>query len=257
MIEVKNLSKSFSGKVVLDDVSCTMQESKMNLIIGTSGSGKSVFMKCMIGLIIPEQGQIFFKGKDILTMEKEEKKDLRKNVGMLFQGSALFDSMTVEQNIQFPLDMFTNHSAKEKKKIVNDVLARVNIEGANKKFPSEISGGMQKRVALARAIVLKPKYLFVDEPNSGLDPATSLVIDKLIMELTQEYKITTVVNTHDMNTVLESGDHIVFLNKGIKEWEGTKKEIIFNDNQILNNFIFASDFLRDAKQKRMNEMKTA
>lgn len=254
MIEVKNLSKSFTGKTVLDNVSCQMYKSKMNLIIGTSGSGKSVFMKCMIGLISPEKGQIFFDGTDLLEMDKDAKKELRKNIGMLFQGSALFDSMTVEDNIKFPLDMFTNHTLKEKKKIVNDVLSRVNIEDANRKFPAEISGGMQKRVALARAIVLKPKYLFVDEPNSGLDPKTSLVIDKLIMDLTQEYNITTVVNTHDMNTVLESGDHILYLDQGKKGWEGNNEEIIFSDNQRLNDFIFASDFLRDAKEKRMNEL---
>jgi phospholipid/cholesterol/gamma-HCH transport system ATP-binding protein len=255
MIEVKNLSKAFSGKVVLEDVSCQMQKGKINLIIGASGSGKSVFMKCIIGLIIPEKGEILYEGKDLLEMNKDEKKELRKNIGMLFQGSALFDSMTVEQNIQFPLNMFTDLSLDEKRKQVDEVLARVNIADANKKYPSEISGGMKKRVALARAIVLKPKYLFCDEPNSGLDPKTSLVIDRLIMDLTQEYNITTVVNTHDMNTVLESGDNILFLHQGKKEWEGNNQEIIFNENQILNDFIFASDFLRDAKQKRMNELK--
>ncbi len=227
----------------------------MNLIIGTSGSGKSVFMKCMIGLIVPEKGQIIYEGKDLLEMDKEEKKELRTNVGMLFQGSALFDSMTVQKNIQFPLDMFTNHTLKEKRKIVDEVLSRVNVSDANNKFPSEISGGMQKRVALARAIVLKPKYLFCDEPNSGLDPKTGLVIDRLIKDLTTEYNITTVVNTHDMNTVLESGDNILYLHFGKKEWSGTKEEIIFSDNQLLNDFIFASDFLRDAKEKRMSEMK--
>lgn len=254
MIEVKNLSKAFDGKVVLDDVSCQLKEGAMNLIIGTSGSGKSVFMKCMIGLITPEEGQILYEGKDLLEMDKYEKKELRTNVGMLFQGSALFDSMTVEDNIKFPLDMFTDHKLAEKKKIVNDVLARVNIEGANKKYPAEISGGMQKRVALARAIVLNPKYLFVDEPNSGLDPKTSLVIDKLIMDLTREYNITTVVNTHDMNTVLESGNHILYLDQGKKGWEGNNHEIIFSEHERLNDFIFASDFLRDAKQKRMKEL---
>lgn len=254
MIEVKNLSKAFDGKVVLDSVSCQLQKGAMNLIIGTSGSGKSVFMKCLIGLIQPEQGQILYEGKDLLEMNKDEKKELRTNVGMLFQGSALFDSMTVEENIKFPLDMFTKNTLAEKRKIVNNVLARVNIEGANTKFPAEISGGMQKRVALARAIVLNPKYLFVDEPNSGLDPKTSLVIDKLIMDLTREYEITTVVNTHDMNTVLESGDHILYLDKGKKGWEGTKHEIIFSEHQRLNDFIFASDFLRDAKEKRMKEL---
>ncbi len=254
MIEIKNLSKSFSGKAVLQDVSCQMYAGMMNLVIGTSGSGKSVFMKCLIGLIQPEQGQIFFEGKDLLEMDKDEKKELRKNIGMLFQGSALFDSMTVEDNIKFPLDMFTNYTLKEKRKIVNDVLARVNIEDANAKYPAEISGGMQKRVALARAIVLNPKYLFVDEPNSGLDPKTSLVIDKLIMDLTREFNITTIVNTHDMNTVLESGDHILYLDRGKKGWEGTNEEIIFSDNQRLNDFIFASDFLREAKAKRMKEL---
>jgi len=257
MIEVKKLTKSFSGKTVLHNVSCQMYKSQMNLIIGTSGSGKSVFMKCMIGLIKPEKGQILYEGKDILEMDKDEKKELRKNIGMLFQGSALFDSMSVENNIRFPLDMFTDYSLKEKRKIVNDVLARVNIIDANKKFPAEISGGMQKRVALARAIVLKPKFLFVDEPNSGLDPKTSLVIDKLIMDLTQEYEITTIVNTHDMNTVLESGDHILYLDQGRRGWEGTNKEIIFSDNQRLNDFIFASDFLRDAKEKRMSELQSS
>jgi phospholipid/cholesterol/gamma-HCH transport system ATP-binding protein len=255
MIEVKNLTKSFSGKTVLHGVSCQMYKSQMNLIIGTSGSGKSVFMKCMIGLIKPERGQILYEGKDILEMDKYEKKELRKNIGMLFQGSALFDSMSVEDNVRFPLDMFTDHNLKEKRKIVNDVLSRVNIVDANKKFPAEISGGMQKRVALARAIVLKPKFLFVDEPNSGLDPKTSLVIDKLIMDLTQEFDITTVVNTHDMNTVLESGDHILYLDQGKKGWEGTNEEIIFSENKRLNDFIFASDFLRDAKEKRMSELK--
>lgn len=254
MIEVRNLNKSFSGKVVLDDVGCDMHQGQMNLVIGTSGSGKSVFMKCMIGLIIPEEGQILYDGKDLLHMNKDEKKELRTNVGMLFQGSALFDSMTVAQNIQFPLDMFTDYTLAEKRKIVDQTLARVNIEGANKKYPSEISGGMQKRVALARAIVLNPKYLFCDEPNSGLDPKTSLVIDRLIMDLTREYNITTVVNTHDMNTVLESGDNILYLDQGKKGWAGSKEEIIFSDNQRLNDFIFASDFLRDAKEKRMKEL---
>lgn len=254
MIEIKNLYKSFSGKAVLEDVSCEMFQSKMNLVIGTSGSGKSVFMKCLIGLMLPEKGQIFYEGKDLLEMSNDEKKDLRKNIGMLFQGSALFDSMTVEQNVRFPLDMFTKDSLAEKRKIVNEVLARVNIEDANNKYPSEISGGMQKRVALARAIVLKPKYLFCDEPNSGLDPKTSLVIDKLIMELTREFKITTVVNTHDMNTVLESGDHIVYLYQGKKEWEGNNTDIIHSENPRLNDFIFASDFLRDAKEKKMKEL---
>ncbi len=253
MIEVKHLYKSFSGKKVLEDISCKMHQGKMNLIIGTSGSGKSVLMKCMIGLIVPEQGEILFEGKDLLKMNKNEMKELRTSVGMLFQGSALFDSMTVEQNVQFPLDMFTNHSVIEKQKIVNRVLQRVNIVEANKKFPSEISGGMKKRVALARAVVLNPKYLFIDEPNSGLDPKTSLIIDKLIMDLTQEFNITTIVNTHDMNTVLESGDNILFLDGGRKEWEGNHKDVMYSENKKLNDFIFASDFLRHAKEKRLYE----
>jgi phospholipid/cholesterol/gamma-HCH transport system ATP-binding protein len=186
-------------------------------------------------------------------MDDKDRKDIRQQIGMLFQGSALFDSMTVEQNIMFPLDMFTKQSITDKRKRVNEVLARVNLVDANKKYPSEISGGMKKRVALARAIVLNPKYLFCDEPNSGLDPQTSLVIDKLITEITKENNITTVVNTHDMNTVLESGDHIVYLHQGLKEWEGNNKDIIHSTNQRLNDFIFASQFMKDAKAKQMEE----
>jgi phospholipid/cholesterol/gamma-HCH transport system ATP-binding protein len=188
-------------------------------------------------------------------MNEEQRKILRRQIGMLFQGSALFDSMTVEQNIMFPLDMFTKDSLSEKQKRVNEVLARVNLEDVNNKFPAEISGGMKKRVGIARAIVLNPKYLFCDEPNSGLDPQTSILIDKLIKEITLEYKITTVVNTHDMNSVMETGDHIIYMDQGIKEWEGTNKEIIFSKNKKLNDFIFASEFLQDAKDMRMLEMK--
>jgi phospholipid/cholesterol/gamma-HCH transport system ATP-binding protein len=186
-------------------------------------------------------------------MDDKERKELRTQIGMLFQGSALFDSMTVEQNVMFPLDMFTNKSFTEKRKRVNEVLDRVNLKDTNKKYPAELSGGMKKRVALARAIVLNPKYLFCDEPNSGLDPMTSLVIDKLIIEITQEYKMTTVINTHDMNTVMESGDRIIFLHKGHKEWEGSRDDIIFSKNPNLNDFIFASEFLQDAKNKRMED----
>jgi len=248
MIEVKNIRKSFGDKVVLEDVSAIMQPGKTNLIIGTSGSGKTVFMKCMVGLLRPDAGQILYEGKDIMTMEPTDLKEIRTQIGMLFQGSALFDSMTVENNVRFPLDMFTRMNRKEKYKRVNEVLSRVNLEGANKKFPAEISGGMKKRVALARALVLNPKYLFCDEPNSGLDPQTSLVIDKLIKELTIEYKITTVINTHDMNTVMESGDHIVYMHKGRKKWEGSSKDIIFSEDKDLNDFIFASEFLHKAKE---------
>lgn len=254
MIEVKNVEKSFGDKKVLQDVSFTMEAGKTNLIIGTSGSGKTVLMKCMIGLFQPDAGQILYEGKDIIQMEEKEKKEVRQQIGMLFQGSALFDSKTVQDNVMFPLDMFTEQRYRDKLKRVQEVLDRVNLKDANKKFPAEISGGMKKRVALARALVLNPKYLFCDEPNSGLDPQTSMVIDQLISELTKEYNITTVINTHDMNTVMESGDHIVYMHQGKKQWEGSNKDIIFSKDELLNNFIFASEFLRDAKAKRMEEI---
>lgn len=253
MIEIKNIRKSFGEKVVLEDVSAKMMPGKVNLIIGTSGSGKTVLMKCMIDLITPDSGSVLYEGKDLLGMEDKDLKEIRMQIGMLFQGSALFDSMTVEQNIRFPLDMFTKKTRTEKMKRVNEVLSRVNLEGVNKKFPAELSGGMKKRVALARALVLNPKYLFCDEPNSGLDPQTSLVIDKLIKELTIEYNITTVVNTHDMNTVMESGDYIIYMYKGRKKWEGSNKEIIYSKDKELNDFIFASDFLTKAKEMSMME----
>ena len=253
MISLKKIRKSFGNKTVLEDVSWEMESGKVNLIIGSSGSGKTVLMKCVVGLINPDQGEILYEGVDFVNMEEKDRKELRTQIGMLFQGSALFDSMTVEQNVMFPLDMFTNNSFQDKRKRVNEVLDRVNLKDSNKKFPAELSGGMKKRVALARAIVLNPKYLFCDEPNSGLDPLTSLIIDKLIIEITQEYNMTTVINTHDMNTVMESGDHIVFLYKGKKEWEGSKEDIIFSKNQNLNDFIFASEFLKDAKNKRMED----
>lgn len=249
MIEVKHISKSFGEKTVLHDVSTVMEAGKTNLIIGASGSGKTVFMKCMVGLIRPDEGgQICYEGRDILSMDKKEIKEVRTQIGMLFQGSALFDSMTVEGNVQFPLDMFTGFSRREKIRRVNEVLSRVNLEGANKKYPAEVSGGMKKRVALARAIVLNPKYLFCDEPNSGLDPQTSLVIDKLIKDLTLEYNTTTIINTHDMNTVMESGDHIVYMLQGKKKWEGSSNDIIFSEDEDLNKFIFASDFFQKAKE---------
>lgn len=255
MIELKHIRKAFGEKVVLEDVSVVMQPGKTNLIIGTSGSGKTVMMKCMIGLIEPDAGEVLYEGKNILAMEERDLKEIRMQIGMLFQGSALFDSMKVEENVRFPLDMFTRMSRNEKRQRVNEVLARVNLEGANKKFPAEISGGMKKRVALARALVLNPKYLFCDEPNSGLDPQTSLVIDKLIKELTIEYNMTTIINTHDMNTVMESGDHIVYMHKGRKKWEGTNKEIIFSEDEDLNSFIFASEFLNKAKEMSMMEQR--
>src|SRR6476661_10255870 len=253
MIEVKNLKKGFAGKTVLDDVSVSMEPGKCNLIIGSSGSGKTVFMKCLVGLFQPDSGSIIYGGQNFTAMDADQQKEVRKQIGMLFQGSALFSSMTVEENVLFPLDMFTKDSRKQKMDRVNEVLKRVNLEGANKKFPGELSGGMMKRVGIARAIVLNPKYLFVDEPNSGLDPQTSGLIDKLIKEITDEFQITTVINTHDMNSVMEIGDHIVYMYQGKKEWEGTNKEIIFSKSERLNEFIFASEFLRDAKDMRQLE----
>jgi phospholipid/cholesterol/gamma-HCH transport system ATP-binding protein len=255
MIEVKNVRKSFGDKVILDDVNLTMETGKCNLIIGSSGSGKTVLMKCLVGLFTPDQGTIVYDGQSMTELTVDEKKTLRQQIGMLFQGSALFDSMTVEQNIKFPLDMFTKLRHRDKMKKVNEVLARVNLEGANNKFPAEISGGMKKRVGIARSIVLNPKYLFCDEPNSGLDPQTSLVIDKLIQDITVEYNITTVVNTHDMNSVMEVGDKIIYMYQGHKQWEGSNKEIIHSKDEKLNDFIFASDFLQDAKQMRMMDAK--
>jgi len=255
MITVKDIRKSFGDKEVLKDVSFTMNAGQTNLIIGSSGSGKTVLMKCMIGLIQPDSGQILYGEQDLLNMDDAAKKELRQQIGMLFQGSALFDSKNVMENVMFPLDMFTRQAFRKKVKRVDEVLERVNLKGVNKKFPSEISGGMKKRVALARALVLNPKYLFCDEPNSGLDPQTSLVIDKLIKELTQEYNITTVINTHDMNTVMESGDNIIYLHQGVKQWEGSNKDIIYSDNKLLNEFIFASQFFKDAKQMRIQENK--
>lgn len=251
MIEVKNIKKGFGGKTVLDGVSAVMEPGKCNLIIGSSGSGKTVFMKCMVGLFQPDSGEILYDEQNFTGMNVDQRKEVRKQIGMLFQGSALFSSMTVEENILFPLDMFTTLKLREKLKRVNEVLERVNLKGANKKFPAELSGGMMKRVGIARAIVLNPKYLFVDEPNSGLDPQTSGLIDQLIKEITVEYNITTIINTHDMNSVMEIGDHIIYMYQGHKEWEGNNKEIIFSKNDRLNEFIFASEFLRDAKDMRM------
>ena len=253
MIEVKNIQKGFADKTVIESVSAVMKAGQCNLIIGASGSGKTVLMKCMVGLFEPDAGDVLYGGQSFTTMNTEDRTEIRKEIGMLFQGSALFDSLTVEQNIMFPLNMFTKWPVKQKLERVNEVLARVNLVDTNKKFPAELSGGMKKRVGIARAIVLNPKYLFCDEPNSGLDPQTSLVIDKLIKEITLEYNITTVVNTHDMNSVMEIGNYILYMYKGKKEWEGNNKEIIFSKNQRLNNFIFASEFLRDAKDMRMLE----
>lgn len=253
MIEVKDLHKSFGDKTIIDGVDVQLHPGMCNLIIGSSGSGKSVFTKCLVGLFRPDSGKIFYDGQDFTAMNMDQRKEVRKQIGMLFQGSALFSSMTVEENIVFPLNMFTKDSSKKKLERVNEVLERVNLKGVNKKFPAELSGGMMKRVGIARAIVLNPKFLFVDEPNSGLDPQTSGLIDHLIKEITEEYNITTIVVTHDMNSVMEIGDHIMYMYKGKKEWEGNNKEIIFSKNKLLNEFIFASEFLRDAKDMRMLE----
>lgn len=253
MIEIKGIRKGFGDKQILKGIDAKFDSGKTNLIIGSSGSGKTVLQKCMVGLYEVDSGQIFFDKEELTTMTREARMELRQQIGMLFQGSALFDSKTVEENIRFPLDMFTNWSAKKKKDRVNDVLERVNLTGVNKRYPAEISGGMMKRVGIARAIVLKPKYLFCDEPNSGLDPQTSMLIDKLIHDITVENQITTVINTHDMNSVMEIGDKIYYFHQGQKEWEGSSKDIIFSKNQLLNDYIFASGFLRDAKDMRVLE----
>ena len=253
MIEVREIKKTFGDKTVIRDVSAIMNPGQCNLIIGTSGSGKTVLMKCMVGLLNPDHGEVIYDGKNFTKMKADEKTEVRKEIGMLFQGSALFDSLTVEQNVMFPLSMFTKDSYRQKVNRVNEVLEKVNLKDTNKKFPAELSGGMKKRVGIARAIVLNPKYLFCDEPNSGLDPQTSMVIDRLIKDITEEYKITTVVNTHDMNSVMENGDNIIYMFEGHKEWEGNRNEIIFSKNQRLNDFIFASEFLKDAKDMRMLE----
>ncbi|MDB5192971.1 MAG: methionine transporter ATP-binding protein [Segetibacter sp.] len=248
MIEIKNLKKSFAEKTILHDVSLTMDTGKCNLIIGSSGSGKTVLMKCLVGLFAPDNGSILYDDLDMISMSVPERKELRQKIGMLFQGSALFDSMTVEQNIKFPLDMFTNIRHREKMKKVNEVLDRVNLKGANNKFPSEISGGMKKRVGIARSIVLNPKYLFCDEPNSGLDPQTSLLIDELIHDITHEYNMTTVINTHDMNSVMGMGDKVIYMYMGQKQWEGNNKELFYAKDEKLAEFIFATDFMREAKE---------
>ena len=253
MIEISNITKSFGEQRVLTDVSTVFEAGKTNLVIGISGSGKTDLMKIMTGLMTPDSGKVHFNGRDFFALSRNDQKNLRREIGMLFQGSALFDSMTVEENVMLPLNMFSNATKKEKLDRVNFCLERVNLAGANKKFPGEISGGMKKRVGIARAIVLNPKYLFWDEANSGLDPRTSIVIDDLIIEITREFNMTTIINTHDMNSVMEIGDHILYLYNGKKQWEGSNKDIIFSKDQLLNDFIFASEFLQDAKQMRMQE----
>ena len=247
MIIVKNLDKSFDGRLVLDNISVTFEPGKTNLIIGRSGSGKTVLLKSIVGLLEPDNGEIWFEDVLFNRLDFEGKKKIREQMGMLFQGSALFDSMTVEQNVRFPLDMFTNKTMEEKTDRVNFCLKRVNIINVNKLFPSELSGGMKKRVAIARAISLNPKYLFCDEPNSGLDPLTAILIDNLIKELTEEYSMTTIVNTHDMNSVIEIGEKIVFIHEGLKCWEGTNKEILNSDCKNLNDFVFANALAKQLK----------
>jgi phospholipid/cholesterol/gamma-HCH transport system ATP-binding protein len=247
MIEAVTISKAFGGHLVLDQVSVKFEKGKTNLIIGQSGSGKTVLMKCLVGLFEVDKGQILYDGRVFSNMSYNETKDIRQEIGMLFQGGALFDSMTVEQNVVFPLSMFTNKTPEEKRERANFCLSRVNLVNVNKLLPSELSGGMKKRVAIARAIAMNPKYLFCDEPNSGLDPVTANLIDNLISEITQEYDITTVVNTHDMNSVLEIGDKISFINKGKLWWEGDSDTILNSDNKELNDFVFATKLTRKLK----------
>ncbi len=248
MIEVTNIEKSFNGTKVLKGITTTFETGKTNLIIGQSGSGKTVFLKTLLGIHTHDNGQILFDGRDYAEMNKSQRRDLRTEIGMVFQGSALFDSLTVEENIAFPMRMFTNKSDKEIMHRVNEVIDRVKLIDANKKKPSEISGGMQKRVAIARAIVNNPKYLFCDEPNSGLDPKTAIVIDNLIQEITHEYGITTVINTHDMNSVLEIGEHIVFLKNGVLAWSGTNKEIIQTNNEDVVDFVYSSELFKMVRE---------
>ncbi len=248
MIEAKHIVKSFDGRIILHDISATFYEGKTNLIIGQSGSGKTVLMKSLVGLIKPEEGEILYDGRDFMKFNSDEIRLLRSEIGMLFQGSALFDSMTVIENVMFPLLMFTDQSYQQRKKRAEFCLERVNLKGANKLYPSELSGGMQKRAAIARAIALNPKYLFCDEPNSGIDPRTSLVIDALVSDITHEYNITTIINTHDMNSVMGIGENIVFLNKGCLDWQGTKEEIFTSKSESLNDFVFASNLLKEVRE---------
>jgi phospholipid/cholesterol/gamma-HCH transport system ATP-binding protein len=255
MIEVKNLHKGFGDVQVLKGISTTFEAGKTSLIIGQSGSGKTVFLKSLIGLHTPEQGTISFDGRVNTEFTTEEKRQWRQEIGMVFQGSALFDSQTVEENVMFPLKMFTNQSVDEMLERVNFCLKRVDLEDSNKKYPAELSGGMQKRVAIARAIVMNPKYLFCDEPNSGLDPQTSIIIDNLIQEITDEYQITTVINTHDMNSVMEIGEKIVFLKEGKKAWEGSSKEIFKTDNEAVVSFVYSSNLFKKVREAYLNEIK--
>ena len=249
MIEVRNLCKSFDGIEVLKDITTDFEDGKTNLIIGQSGSGKTVLMKNLVGLFEPTSGQILYDGRDFVHLSKSEKVRMRREMGMIFQSAALFDSMTVLENVMFPLDMFSSMTLRERQKRAMDCLDRVNLVGAEEKFPGEISGGMQKRVAIARAISLNPKYLFCDEPNSGLDPKTSLVIDELLHGITQDFQTTTIINTHDMNSVMGIGENIIFIYKGTAAWTGNKDQIMTSTNQKLNDFIFASDLFKKVKEE--------
>ena len=253
MIVIKDINKAFNGKTVLKGISSTFKEGEINLIIGGSGTGKSVLLKCMIGLIKPDQGSVLYNDRDFYNSDKETRQAIRREMGVLFQGGALFDSQTVEENVRFPLDMLTEFSASEKKERVDFCLQRVGLEAAGKRMPSEISGGMKKRVGIARAIVMNPKYLFCDEPNSGLDPLTSVKIDELIKEITEEYKITTIIITHDMNSVMEIGQNVMFLYQGDKLWEGINTDITKTTVPELNEFIFANKLLRDAAKENENK----
>lgn len=249
MIEVKGVNKSFGDLDVLKDINATFEPGRVNLIIGQSGSGKSVLAKCIVGLHEVDSGDILYDGRNFTSMNRNERKEVRKEIGMLFQGSALFDSLTVEENVMFPLTMFTKMSKEEMRERANFCLDRVNLNDRNHLLPAECSGGMQKRIGIARAIAMNPKYLFCDEPNSGLDPRTSIVIDNLIKEITYEYQMTTIVITHDMNSVIEIGDHILFIYDGKKWWEGSREEILRTDNQEINDFVYAAEFMKQLKGK--------
>lgn len=253
MIEVKELHKSFGDAHILKGISSTFENGKTSLVIGQSGSGKTVFLKCLLGLFSYEQGSISYDGKIFSQLSEDQKRDLRAEIGMVFQGSALFDSMTIAENVMFPLRMFTKQSKSEMRDRVDFVLKRVNLEDAHNKMPSEASGGMQKRVAIARAIVNNPKYLFCDEPNSGLDPKTAIVIDNLIQEITDEYNITTVINSHDMNSVMEIGEKIVFLKDGHKAWEGSNKTIFKTDNEVVTDFVYSSNLFKKVRKMYLEE----
>ena len=252
MIELRNLYKSFEDKEVLHDINAVFEEGKTNLIIGQRGSGKTVLMKNIVGLLTPTRGQVLYDGRDFVQMNKREQVLIRREMGMIFQSAALFDSMSVLENVMFPLDMFSDQNQADRERRARFCLERVNLKGAENKLPGEISGGMQKRVAIARAIALNPKYLFCDEPNSGLDPKTSLVIDDLIHDITTEYRMTTIINTHDMNSVMGIGENIVYIYQGQKEWQGNKDQIMTSTNERLNSFIFASDLFRKVKEANGN-----